>query len=176
MGKNVGTPKGTFKQTDNAKQKMRNAWVERTETFVPPMKGKEMDAGSRRKMSEAATKRASNRKGKKHTLASRIKISKITRERTPRGAQCHSFKDGRHAERMGQRHSLEYKRWRFNVYSRDNFTCQNCGDSRGGNLHAHHIKPYADYPESRFEINNGITLCQKCHKAIHAANGEATSW
>lgn len=130
-------------------------------------KGSTMSAESRRKMSQAAKKRPSNRLGIKHTVETRMKISRVTRERTPRGKALHSYKDGKLAERRGQRFSREYKRWRFDVFARDKFACQECGDKRGGNLVAHHIKPFAEYPELRFEVSNGVTLCRKCHKATH---------
>lgn len=64
------------------------------------------------------------------------------------------------------RRSAEYKAWRTSVYERDNYTCQLCG-ARGVKLNAHHKKAYAHYPELRFDINNGITLCVSCHKKIH---------
>lgn len=64
--------------------------------------------------------------------------------------------------------SQEYKDWRMSVFRRDNFTCQECGDKSGRGydvvLNADHIKPYALYPESRFDINNGRTLCVSCHR------------
>src|SRR5579859_8266718 len=100
-------------------------------------RGTKMSEASRFKMSEAAKKRPSNRTGKRHTPENRAKISKITRERTPRGNRCHSCKDGKLAERRDQRFSQEYKRWRYDVFLRDRFTCQECGDHRGGNLVAH---------------------------------------
>jgi len=62
------------------------------------------------------------------------------------------------------RKSKKYKQWRTEVFERDNYTCIECGE-KGGYLHADHIKPFALYPESRFELSNGRTLCVDCHKA-----------
>lgn len=61
------------------------------------------------------------------------------------------------------RASFEYREWREAVFNRDNFTCQNCG-TRGGTIHADHIKPWAFFPELRFDVNNGRTLCVPCHE------------
>jgi len=63
--------------------------------------------------------------------------------------------------------SPQYKKWRSDVFTRDNWTCQTCGIKgceTGGYLVAHHIKSWAKYPELRFDVNNGITLCLECHK------------
>ncbi len=146
---------------------VRKGWIKRQTTFVPPMKGKRMSLASRQKMSAAAKARPSNRIGKRHTVETRTLISQRTRERTPKGPSCHSFKDGKFLERRGERFSIRYKQWRYDVFSRDRFACQGCGDAKGGNLHAHHIKSFSDFPSLRYEISNGITLCERCHKREH---------
>ena len=64
------------------------------------------------------------------------------------------------------RHSIEYRLWREAVFARDNWTCQKC-EERGIELHPHHIQNFADYPELRFAIDNGITLSEKAHKEFH---------
>jgi len=67
----------------------------------------------------------------------------------------------------------KYSQWRTKVYERDNFTCVNC-QNVGGYLEAHHIKSWAKYPKLRYNVQNGITLCEECHKIIHKKypNGE----
>lgn len=66
------------------------------------------------------------------------------------------------------RYSKKMQEWRIAVFERDNYTCQHCG-ARNGNgykvtLNADHIKPFALFPESRFDTDNGQTLCLPCHK------------
>ena len=61
------------------------------------------------------------------------------------------------------RRTTEYKLWRKSVFERDNYTCKNC-KIKGGILNADHIKPFALYPELRFAVDNGRTLCVTCHR------------
>lgn len=74
------------------------------------------------------------------------------------------------------RHSPEIKQWRKDVFKRDNYTCVRCGRKRKPGdrvlLEADHIKSFAKYPELRFDLNNGRTLCRECHlkEPTHGVN------
>jgi len=82
--------------------------------------------------------------------------------------------------------------WNLPIFRRDNFTCQTCGDKRGGNLVAHHVRSYkkirdmiikknnkinikkfdgkkimADLIIAEHKLQDGITLCKTCHIKIH---------
>lgn len=74
-----------------------------------------------------------------------------------------NWKGGLSNETQLLRFTPEYKDWRKQVFKRDNYTCQCCGDNSGGNLEAHHIENFSSHPELRFDTNNGITLCTNCH-------------
>lgn len=62
--------------------------------------------------------------------------------------------------------TVEYKQWRKAVFERDKYTCLICGQV-GGQINAHHVASWKDYPLLRFDVNNGITLCIKCHYLEH---------
>lgn len=68
--------------------------------------------------------------------------------------------------KQDERLTPEYKEWRTKVFMRDKFTCVICGKT-GGELEAHHIYTFADHPDLRLDIKNGVTLCKTCHKKVH---------
>lgn len=79
-----------------------------------------------------------------------------------RGANNPHWKGGKTVEDKALRMSLESKEWRRKIFERDAFTCQVCRQV-GVYLEAHHIKSWANYPELRFELDNGVALCLDCH-------------
>jgi len=109
-----------------------------------------------------------NRKGKKHphTEETKIKISQ-----SMSGEKNHQWKGGIKSEKSKMKHNIKYRLWREAVFKRDDWTCQKY-KIRGGELHPHHIKNFADYPELRFEVDNGITLSEKAHKEFHKKYGK----
>jgi len=77
-----------------------------------------------------------------------------------------NWKGGISDSRDKIQNSIPYKIWREKVFKRDNFTCQKCSKYQVY-IEAHHIKSFAKYPKLRFMVNNGITLCKKCHREMH---------
>lgn len=131
-----------------------------------PFRGRKHTPEASVRMSEAR-KGNQNRTGKPTSETSRKLISIRTREKAARGISNGNWKGGITPHNHVIRNSVEYIDWRNAVYKRDNYTCRHCGDAQGGNLNAHHIKPFAKFPELRFEISNGITLCEPCHIKVH---------
>lgn len=78
-----------------------------------------------------------------------------------------------------ERATFEYRNWRKSVFSRDKYTCQCCDDksSKGHavELHAHHIENWKDNLDKRYDIDNGITLCDKCHYLFHSLYGKVNN-
>lgn len=123
---------------------------------------------------EWRAKLSRNGKGKHHITpelrAKMLKGIKIKRKgvmpsnlSSLHGSNHWCWKGGITPENRMIRSSAKYRDWRKAVFERDNYTCQECFE-RGGKLNADHIKMFALYPELRFEVSNGRTLCEPCHR------------
>jgi 5-methylcytosine-specific restriction endonuclease McrA len=89
----------------------------------------------------------------------------------PRGEESpHWNPDKTQEERELGRKIPGYREWITEVYERDRYTCQKCGEV-GGKLNAHHIEGYAENKDLRTDLENGITLCKNCHKNFHSTYG-----
>ena len=127
---------------------------------------------TRKKMSEA-------QKGKPTSEATKEKIRKTLSGRhypLRQGNKNSAWKGGVSTLVRRIRATFKYRQWRSDVFTRDDFTCQDCA-KRAGYLEAHHIKSFTDILrenniqtleealncEELWNINNGITLCKKCH-------------
>lgn len=62
-----------------------------------------------------------------------------------------------------ERNDSAYKEWRKSVRDRDGWRCKMANGDCLGKVVAHHILPWSKFPELRYEVNNGITLCRFHH-------------
>ena len=144
------------------------------------LKGKKKSETWRKKMSIRMRGPANLWRGKKHTEEARRKISEAQR-----GEKGSNWRGGVTPLYKSIRSCVIYALWRNAIFHKDKFQCQDCGDRVGGNLVAHHIYPFIRLLEDNhiqslgqavrvkelWDINNGITLCEKCHKARHKQSG-----
>jgi len=56
--------------------------------------------------------------------------------------------------------------WAKSVKRLDNYSCKICSETE--NLHAHHIFSKKQFPQAVLDIENGITLCDVCHRQFHS--------
>lgn len=89
-----------------------------------------------------------------------------------KGEKAYQWKGGRSRGYKTGYWGKEYLQWRKSIFERDSYTCQVCRKV-GGYITSHHIKSFAHYPELRFDINNGITLCEVCHSLTDNYCGRA---
>jgi hypothetical protein len=110
---------------------------------------------------------------KSEETKNKIRMAQIDKPRPQtRGEKNGNWQGGIAGLNSGRIKSARYKMWRREVFIRDSFTCQSCGE-KNIYLEAHHIQGYSKFPELRFVISNGVTLCQACHKKTdnYANNG-----
>jgi transposase len=98
----------------------------------------------------------------------------ITRRLIKYHIPIRKFKYGnitRNPENKLARNRTKYRNWRKKCIVRDDFTCQACG-KMGGKLNVHHINNFSEFKELRYKVDNGITLCEECHRQFHCLYGK----
>lgn len=167
--------------TEESKKKMREAQKGKHCGNKHHFFGKHLSEEHREKLREISL-RNGNRPpslfGKHHSFETKRKIGSAQI-----GEKNHNWKGGKVALRELIRRSFKYRQWRSDVFTRDNFTCQECF-VKGWKLEAHHIKEYSLIVEENniktledaleceelWNINNGITLCINCHGKYNGSN------
>ena len=95
-----------------------------------------------------------------------------------KGELSPTWKGGVQQHRV-ERSTYEYRDWRKAIFDRDLYICQCCGDKNGNGhnveLNAHHIRNWKDNENLRYEVNNGVTLCEKCHLDFHSRYGKTNN-
>jgi hypothetical protein len=149
---------GIFKHSKETKIRMSkvhkglNTW----------MKGKKLSEETKRKIGLSS-------KGRKVSMESRKKNSL-----SKTGSKNPMWKGGITPNHKKIRNLFEIKLWRDAVLARDNYLCQKCNIG-SDKLNAHHIKNFIKFLELRTSIENGITLCEKCHIKFHKIYGKTNN-
>lgn len=74
-------------------------------------------------------------------------------------------------DRTKREDKIKLSVWAKAVKTRDNWKCVVCGKSKPTKLEAHHLDSYLAHKDSRFEVNNGVTLCRSHHTDFHKKYG-----
>jgi hypothetical protein len=112
-------------------------------------------------VSEAVREKQSKSKlGIKHSELHNINIGNSSR-----GENNGNWITDRSLIKLGDRnmHDPLTKQWRKQCKDRDNWACRIADNNCEGRLEVHHILRWVDFPELRYVINNGITLCHFHH-------------
>jgi len=145
------SPNTQFKNGQPAWNRGLNKTNPLVKKYSDKLKGRTLSAKTKEKLSLAHL-------GKKATMEVRRRLSEMRK-----GFRSCLWRGGITPINRQIRRSFEYNLWRQAVFERDGFTCVWCGQIRG-NIEADHIKPFAFFPELRFAIDNGRTLCRSCHR------------
>lgn len=100
-------------------------------------------------------------KGKKFTKEHKRKLSEARKKVV--GPKHWRWNPDREAVKRNERNDGAYCQWVKKVKKRDNNQCRFKNKDCSGYCIVHHILSWRDYPELRYEIKNGITLCQAHH-------------
>lgn len=87
-----------------------------------------------------------------------------------------NWKGGVHDVHLALRRTGAYRQWKIEALLRAENRCEGCSVENGTiceccgtkiSLHVHHLKPFALFPELRFDPMNSEVLCPKCHRSRH---------
>lgn len=96
--------------------------------------------------------------------ATKLSKNRIGKNNPMFGKRPWNYKDG-----LGNRRKTDFRYWdwRRQVFNHDKNICQHCKVKLPRKkLIAHHIRPWNTFPNLRYTISNGLTLCRPCHNRI----------
>ncbi len=154
-------------KSEETKQKMRDShWSKNG--FESPFKGQKHNKNTINILSDKTKEQlASYSDDQKHLI--RVKDSC-----TKRGISIEDFNGFSAPENTRIRQSVEGKAWTYDILSKSSFTCTKCSQ-RGGKLHAHHLNGFNLFPDLRFDLDNGVCLCESCHDKFHEVYGKGNN-
>ena len=79
------------------------------------------------------------------------------------------WKGGVSATGPDRMRDAKLKTWRRGVFERDLYRCRLCWDTpkRSNSLRTHHLLEWREAPLLRYDLTNGVTLCEPCHRLGH---------
>lgn len=172
-------PKVGFKMSEESKQKMREAKLRNPVRY---WKGKKISQEHNEKMQAGKKLKAPTpRLGRSFTKESRQKISQTLKNKYASGElqsplvtmgivgksgkEAPNWQGGKSLLGQNLRKTKAYKDWHAEVLKRDDYTCQYC-KKVGGKLQVDHVKQFSEFPDQRLRKENGLTLCEECHKKV----------
>jgi hypothetical protein len=154
------------KHSEDAKRKMSLAAQGRKLSDKEKQRLRSLQLG-KKQTAETIQKRVEKLRGKKRTKEVRELMSLLKKGKPvpwATGENHYLYKKDRSTlKKSDRRNDSAYKDWRLKVYKRDKYKCQIDNADCFGRLEVHHILPWIDYPELRYEIKNGICLCKNHH-------------
>lgn len=152
------------KLSEESKMKMRLAKLgkKHTEQHKKNMSLSMMGIPKPPRTKEHTEKIRLSKVGKPHILTQKGLESFI--QKTSGSNNCRWIED-RSKIKIGDRSLNDplQKGWRKAVKNRDGWKCRIADENCSGKLEAHHILPWSQFPELRYQVNNGITLCHAHH-------------
>ena len=145
-----------YRYTEEQKKKISDTC--KAKGIRPPKNlGRKHDEETKKKMSE-------NRKGNNNLIGyKQTEEHRKKRIDAISGSNNYKWSGGIKNRDVHSLFEPRYKEWRTKVFERDHWKCKISNINCKGRLEAHHILTWKDYPELRYEINNGITLCHAHH-------------
>jgi len=104
-------------------------------------------------------------KGRKISEETKRKISLASKRKNLFGKKNPNWKGGISSKNELDRKCSDYSEWRIGVYKKDYYRCRLCGINK--DIVAHHLLSFVKFPQFRFDLWNGTTLCKDCHKLVH---------
>ncbi|MEK6882681.1 MAG: NUMOD3 domain-containing DNA-binding protein [Nanoarchaeota archaeon] len=185
-----GNSFGWFKKGHKMMPGSEKGWIKPGHPLYSQWEGKEFTDIHRENISKSHKGQKAWNKG----LVGVTVLSEVTREKmasnnnagwfqeghpVPFDWYSHFWKGGITPLNKKIRNCKKYINWRSEVFTRDDYTCQECGQ-RGGKINANHkilfsfimqhqeIKTFEDAMNCEYlwNIENGETLCEKCHQTL----------